>query len=160
MPERSSLEIAADVLGRIPSGCSVLTAANAGRSSGMIVSWVQQASFEPLLLSVAIRRGRPMLEMLDVSGRFVLNPLGDDPKPMLRHFARGFRLDEPAFDGLSCRQCEYGVILEDALGYLECMIESHREAGDHWLYLARPVRAGMSNAGEAYVHTRKSALIY
>ena len=150
----------AEVLGKLPSGCSILTARHEGRSTGMLASWIQQASFEPLLLTVAVKRGRLLVELVEGSGRFVVNILGSDPKAMFRHFAMGFGPDEPAFEGLPCRETEFGTILDDALGFLECTVQLRTEVGDHWLYVAEPVSGGASAESEPYVHIRKSGRSY
>ena len=88
-------------IGRIPSGCSILTVQHAGRSTGLLVSWVQQAAFDPPSISVAVKRGRPAEGLIDGSGRFVLNLVGEDPKPMFKRFGKGFSLEEDAFAGLA-----------------------------------------------------------
>ena len=55
----STLDPIAAVLGRTPSGIFVLTARAAdGRETGMLASWVQQASFEPPMVTVAVNRKR------------------------------------------------------------------------------------------------------
>ena len=149
-----------EVVGRIPSGCCILTARDASRQTGMLLSWMQQASFQPLLLSMAIRMGRPILELLEASKACTLNLLGEEPREMLRHFGRGFQIDEAAFVGLACAEVQSGVVLKDAIGYLECSIESRLAAGDHWLYLVCPERGRLLQAGSPYVHLRKSALTY
>ncbi len=150
----------AEVLGKLPSGCSILTAKHEGQSTGLLASWIQQASFEPLLLTVAVKCGRPLVELVEGSGRFVVNILGSDPKAMFSHFGKGFGPDEPAFEGLTCRETEFGTVLDDALGFLECMVQFRIEAGDHWLYVAEPVSGGVCAEGEPYVHTRKSGRSY
>lgn len=159
MSKAADNDIAA-VLGKIPSGCAVLTATHDGEASGMLVSWVQQASFEPLLLTVAIKAGRPILDLMDASGRFVLNLIGQDPKTMFQHFGKGFAPGEPAFEGLACRESSYGVILELSLGYLECVVESRMQAGDHWLYVGKPISGASLGTMEPFVHIRKSARSY
>ena len=153
-------ELVAKILGSLPSGCSILTATHAGRSSGMLTSWIQQASFEPLLLTVAIKQGRPILDLIEKSRRFVLNLLGSDPDKLLRHFASGFGLGEPAFEGLSCRHTQHGVVVDDALGYLECDVWTTVRTGDHDLFIAQAVSAGSGVHGAPYVHIRKTALKY
>src|SRR5687768_64119 len=86
-------------LGQIPSGGSILTARDGERVTGMLASWVQQASFESPAITVAVRHGRPVQELIEASGHFVLNLIGEDRGPMFKHFSRGFGPDEPAFQG-------------------------------------------------------------
>lgn len=159
MSKETDSEIAA-VLGKIPSGCAVLTAAHDNQASGMLVSWVQQASFEPLLLTVAIKAARPILDLMDASGRFVLNLIGQDPAKMFQHFGKGFAPGEPAFEGLANHESSCGIILEQTLGYLECVVESRTQAGDHWIYVGKPISGGLLGGTEPYVHVRKSARSY
>ena len=146
-----------EVLARIPSGCSILTSAHQGQSTGMLASWVQQASFQPLMLSVAIKHVRPILELIDGSGAFVLNLLGIDPSEMFKHFGGGFGPGEDAFVGLETRKCEEGVILDGAMGYLACKVASKANAGDHWIYFGEVVKGGFLQLDEPYVHSRKTA---
>src|SRR5690554_1181470 len=62
----------AQALGQIPSGCFVMTAAHGGKATGILASWVQQASFDPPMVTVAVKHGRPIQELLESSGHFVL----------------------------------------------------------------------------------------
>ncbi len=155
-----NMETIGEAVGMIPSGCSILTVEHAGRSTGLLVSWVQQASFEPLSLSVCVKRGRPAQELIDAAGRFVLNVLSDDPSAMFKHFGKGFSLDEEAFDGLATEPWEYGPMLTDCVAHLGCTVTQKIAVGDHDLYVVA-VAAGKST-GEAtpYVHLRKSGLSY
>src|SRR3954468_23702884 len=104
-------------LGRIPSGCAILTVQHRGQSTGVLVSWFQQASFEPPAISVALRKGRPAAELVERSGRFLLNLVGSDSTPMFRHFGRGFSLDEDAFAGLEFEPTDYGTLIRSCLAH-------------------------------------------
>ena len=59
----------AQALGRIPSGLFVLTVRNGAKETGMLASWVQQCSFDPPRLTIAIRQGRDVLEWLEDGAR-------------------------------------------------------------------------------------------
>lgn len=85
----------ARALGQVPSGCFVMTVSNAGKATGLLTSWVQQASFEPPMVTVAVKVGRPVEQLLAASGKFVLNHIGENPLAMFRHFGRGFRRMSP-----------------------------------------------------------------
>jgi len=155
-----SKEIVGAAVAMIPSGCSILTVTHKHRSTGMLVSWVQQVSFEPLLLCVCVKRGRPAQELIDAAGRFVLNVVGDDPSAMFKHFGKGFSLDEEAFDGVATQHSEYGPVLTDCVAHLGCAVTQKVAAGDHDLYIVT-VEAGRATEGaKPYVHLRKSGLSY
>jgi flavin reductase (DIM6/NTAB) family NADH-FMN oxidoreductase RutF len=147
-------------IGRIPSGCAILTVAQGGRSTGLLVSWVQQASFEPPSVTVCIRKGRPAAELIDGSQRFLLNVIGDDPTAMFRHFGRGFSLEDDAFRGMQTEPTEFGVLLSSCIAYLGCRVTQKVAVGDHDLYVAEVVTGGVNGAGKPYVHIRSSGLSY
>lgn len=156
----SSMEAIGRALAAIPSGCSILTCRAEAWSTGLLASWIQQASFDPPLISVAIKKGRPVEGLLERSGRFVVNVLGPEPKALLRHFARGFDLSDDAFSGLAVRPTEYGVELEEVVAHLACEVTDKLAAGDHVLYLARVREAARREELDPYVHVRKSGLSY
>ena len=109
-------EIIGIALGRIPSGCAILTATHDGKSTGLLVSWVQQASFEPLMLTVCIKEERPATKLIAGSGRFLLNVIGEDPTAMFKHFGKGFSPDEDAFAGLTVRSTGFGPAISSVTG--------------------------------------------
>ncbi|MCG3136542.1 MAG: putative diflavin flavoprotein A 5 [Phycisphaerae bacterium] len=150
----------AQVIGSIPSGCAVLTARSGSQSTGILASWIQQASFQPILLSVAIKQHRPIEQLIKTSGRLLLNIINGDPKPIFKHFAQGFAPDQPAFTGLETDESDYGVILNKCLGYVGGRVVNQIVTGDHHLYIVQPETARIIMGGEAYVHTRKSASNY
>jgi len=147
-------------LALLPSGCCILTACGPGRKTGMLASWVQQAAFDPPMVSVAVKRGRPIEELIHQSSRFVLNVLGEDPKPLFRHFGAGFGLEQDAFAGLAHLETGYGVELEAAAGTLSCMVTHVTSAGDHNLYLGQVAEAKAKPGARPYVHVRKNGLSY
>src|SRR6185369_15859691 len=92
------------VLGRIPSGIFILTVGDGtGRETGMLCSWVQQASFQPPTVTIALRSDRYVNDWLTASKAAVLNLVGESEKQFLVHFGRGFKQDEPAFSGIEIK---------------------------------------------------------
>jgi flavin reductase (DIM6/NTAB) family NADH-FMN oxidoreductase RutF len=148
-------------LGRVPSGLFVLTARRGAAETGMLASWVQQCSFEPPRVSVALARGRELAAWLVEGAVFTLNILDDTQTDMIVHFGRGFALDQPAFEGLEVeRGPEGGPVLTDALAFLECRVVSRCTAGDHDLLIAEVARGRMLSEGQPMVHVRKSGAHY
>jgi len=147
-------------VGLIPSGCSILTVADGDRRTGMLVSWVQQVSFEPPAVSVCVKRGRPAQDLIDAAGRFVLNIVDENPTPMFKHFGKGFGLDEEAFEGVDVASSDHGPVLTACAGQLGCRVTDKVLAGDHDLYVATVEAAAASPDARPYVHLRKSGLTY
>jgi flavin reductase (DIM6/NTAB) family NADH-FMN oxidoreductase RutF len=125
----------------------------------MLASWVQQAAFEPPAVSVAIKKGRPIVEYIDESRAFVVNVIGESTGPMFKHFGKGFGPGEEAFAGLSIHELPEGLVLDDCIAHLAVRVLSRAEAGDHWVYVAQITQGGASDAAP-YVHLRKNGLSY
>ncbi len=147
-------------LGRIPSGCSILTVVHEGRSTGVLVSWVQQATFDPPAVTVCLKHGRPAKQLIDASERFLLNVIGEDYNPLFKHFGKGFSLKENAFDGLSVRETAFGPLIESCIAHLGCQVANKVPVGDHDLYVGEVVAAGVVEGARPYTHFRRSGLAY
>jgi flavin reductase (DIM6/NTAB) family NADH-FMN oxidoreductase RutF len=147
-------------LGRIPSGCFVVTASDAGNSTGVLASWVQQAGFDPPAVTVAIRHGRPIRDLIDRSGRFVVNTLGEDCTHILKRFAAGVDPDEPVFQGLRSRTEPAGVVLEDAISSLSCRVIGELDAGDHTVYVGTVIDGDVRRSNPPCVRIRTNGFNY
>jgi flavin reductase (DIM6/NTAB) family NADH-FMN oxidoreductase RutF len=151
----------ASALGRIPSGIFVLTLARAQVETGMLASWVQQCSFEPPQVSVAIRREREINTLLGDGMAFTLNILEASQTDMIVHFGRGFSLTQDAFAGLEVRrEPAKAPVLTEALGYLECTVVGRFPAGDHDLVIGRVLAGELLDEGQPMIHIRKNGLHY
>ncbi len=157
----AATDAVARALGRIPSGCSILTVVAGDRRTGVLVSWVQQAAFEPPMVSVGVKKGRPVESLIDESKQFVLNLLGENPSAMFKHFGRGFALEDEAFAGLAVETVPGGVAIPDRVARLSVAVRHKVDAGDHWLYVGEIIDAdGGADGAKPYVHLRKNGLSY
>ena len=161
----SSRETMGAVLGRVPSGVFILTAGDGkGGETGMLASWVQQASFEPPMVTVAVNRKRYLNDWLKENPHAALSLVGESQTQFLKHFGRGFEPDQPAFEGVETVRGEFGVpVLAEALGYLEGKVVGQVEAGDHMVYLLELTGAGKWDALDTekpMVHIRKNGFSY
>lgn len=153
------------VLGRTPSGVFILTATDGqGHSTGMLASWVQQASFEPPAVTVAVNAKRYLNDWLKASPKFGLNLVAEGQGVFLKHFGRGFEPDQPAFDGMQTAKSPLGLpVLTEAAGYLEGTVTGQMEAGDHVIYLLQIQHAQAGDQiseTKPMVHIRKNGFGY
>jgi flavin reductase (DIM6/NTAB) family NADH-FMN oxidoreductase RutF len=164
MSESSRGEVSpiGQALGRLPSGIYILTARRGDRATGMLASWVQQAGFEPPMLTVAVRSDRYVGEWIEGSGRFTLSQVAAGHKPLLRHFARGFAPEEDAFDGLAIRsEAPGGPVLAESLAWLDAEVAGSIESGDHRIFLARVVGgAVLDDQAHPMTHVRRNGFHY
>lgn len=159
------LEAIGPVLGRTPSGVFILTASDgAGQSTGMLASWVQQASFDPPTVTVAVNAKRYLNDWLKSSPQIALNLVGESQSVFLKHFGRGFEPNQPAFEGLETSEAANGaVVLNDAIGYLAGEVTSQVVVGDHIVYVIAITEAGSGaelDAEKPMVHIRKNGFKY
>lgn len=160
-----SVDAIGPVLGRTPSGVFILTARHSdGRETGTLVSWVQQASFSPPMVTVAVNRKRFLVDWLTDSPRLVLNLVGESQKEFLKHFGAGFGPDEPAFAGLAVERSSTGLpVLSQALGYLEGTVTAKMDTGDHVIYAIEITAGGCGptlSETKPMVHIRKNGFNY
>lgn len=153
------------VLGRIPSGLSILTAADGdGNETGMLASWVQQASFEPPVITVAVHKKRYLNDWLKTGSQIAVSLIGESNGDYLKHFGKGFEPGEPAFKGLEVAKSPAGMtVLTDTLGYLEARITGEITPGDHVIYTAEVTAAGAGpilESDKPFVHIRKNGFGY
>ncbi len=158
--EESLKQQIAQPLGQIVSGCFVLTAAHGGKSTGILASWVQQAGFEPPAVTVAVKKNRPIRDLIEKSGHFVLNTIGEDSAAVFKRFAKGFDTDDAAFDGLTTRTAPTGVIIDDCLAHLGCRVTGQIDVGDHVVYLGQIIAGSQHREAKPRVHCRNNGLSY
>lgn len=143
-------------LGRLPSGLYILTIGEGAGATGMLASWVQQASFEPPMVSLAIKAGRPVQQRIEAGEPFVLNIVPDGDKQFLKHFGKGFEPGEPAFEGVDLAATSVGVpALSGALASLECRCADAVDAADHRVIVAHVTGGELRNDGGPMVHIRR-----
>jgi flavin reductase (DIM6/NTAB) family NADH-FMN oxidoreductase RutF len=151
----------AAALGRVPSGIFVLAAGRGELETAMLASWVQQCSFDPPQVSVAVRRDRDIHDVLADGESFTLNIVPIHATEFLKHFGKGFEPGEPAFTGFAVeRTADGGAVLTAALAHLECRVVGRCDAGDHDLFIARVVAGRLHADDKPMVHVRKSGLRY
>jgi flavin reductase (DIM6/NTAB) family NADH-FMN oxidoreductase RutF len=154
-------ESLAAALGRIPSGLFVLTLRHGENETGMLASWVQQCSFDPPQVSVAVNKQRDVLEWLTDGAPFVLNVIPEGGKALVSHFGKGFEPGQPAFTGLEVtRERETPPVLSASHAYLVCRVVNRVDAGDHVLVIARLTAGAVLHDGKPTVHVRKNGLRY
>ena len=150
----------AQALGRVIGSLCVATLCRDNRCSGILTSWVGQASFSPPGIMLSLPATDPVFGDLPKGTSFVLNILKEG-RSVRRHFSSQ-RSSQDAFTQVAAQLGDDGhPILADALAYLECTVQNHIPTGDHQLIYAK-VEAGqlLAEAGVTAIHHRKSGSQY
>lgn len=148
-------------LGRIPSGLFVLTVSAGGTETGMLASWVQQCSFTPPRVSVAVAKERWVLPHLTDGAAFTVHVLPEGEKKLVAHFGKGFAPDAPAFVGLDVtRTAEGAPVLSAAHAHVACRVAARFDAGDHVLVIGDVVGGAVLHDARPATHVRRSGAHY
>lgn len=140
------------VLGRFASGVTVLTARDTkGRDHGMTVSAFCSASLVPPLVLACIDRSADMHDILRSATHFGVSILTDEQEALSRRFAE---LEAGRFDGIGYSRAESGVVLlDDALGHMDCRCVDRYDAGDHAICVGE-VEWARSHQGKPLLYYR------
>lgn len=145
-------------LGRISGGLYIITAQKGDVSGAMLASWVTQASFKPLGLTIAVAKDRAIESMMHAGDKFVLNVLEEgNYQTLMRHFLKRFAPGADRFAGVKTQPATNGSpILTDSLAYMECEVVSRMELSDHHIVYAIVDNGRVSNPDALpAVHHRK-----
>jgi flavin reductase (DIM6/NTAB) family NADH-FMN oxidoreductase RutF len=113
------------------------------------VSWVSQGSFDPPLVTAAIKKQSDLHETIEKSRLFNVNIVGKDDRDMLSKFAKDSEIDGNKINGYAFTEGENGVpVLEDVPAYIECKVIEDVTHGDHSIFVAE-VTGGNTRNEEA-----------
>jgi flavin reductase (DIM6/NTAB) family NADH-FMN oxidoreductase RutF len=133
-----------DVLGHYPTGVALITAIDdSGTPVGMIVGSFTSVSMDPPLIAYLPSKGSFAYSRISTASHFVINVLSAAQENLCRTFAS--RVDDK-WSGVSWHSAPNGApVLDEAVAWIECSVESVIEAGDHFIVLGRVVELAVVN---------------
>ena len=145
-------------LGKVASGLYVVTTKFEDKEDAVLASWVNQCSFEPPAITIALATLRSARLLVEASEAFIVNVLPKEDMALLKYFSRP---PEEIFKGVKTRKGFNGIkILSDAVSYLECEVAHSMQAGDHVLYVGEIVGGKNLKGGDPYIHVRDNGFNY
>lgn len=152
----------AQAVGHIPSGLFIVSSQKEDVRDGYLASWIQQVSFEPLLVAIAIKPGRPAYDLIKEKNTFCINVVGDHDKNYLKHFWKGYDPNNNPWDQLDSKIGENGgLILESAKSSIECKMVDCYSPGDHEIVIAEVLASYIhQEQAKPATHIRKSGKDY
>lgn len=129
----------------IQYGLQVLTSADGEDLAAAGVNWLSQASFEPPLIMVAVKRDNDSHAIIERSGVLAINVLGDDQLEIGKTF---FRTTKVEGDTLNGYRFERGPatgcpLLVDLPFWFEGRVTDTVARGDHTIFVAEVLEAGV-----------------
>lgn len=146
----------------ISYGMYLVSSRTQDRLNGQIANTVFQITSEPKTIGISINRENLTHQFITESRLFNLSILEQDtPLPFIGTFGFKSGRDTDKFAGVNYRKSENGapIVLDHALGYLECRVISQLEVGTHTLFVGEVTGGEILKEGEpltyAYYHAVK-----
>ncbi len=145
-------------VGRIIGSLCVLTTCNNNQHSGVLTSWISQATFNPPGIMLAVDPAQNSDLIRNPGDKLVLNILNEG-RSVRRNF---LSQSTDSFDNLTTKTATNGcLIIEEALAYLECTVQNKIESGDRTLiYAVIDQGEVLENHGVTAIQHRKSGSHY
>jgi flavin reductase (DIM6/NTAB) family NADH-FMN oxidoreductase RutF len=133
-------------LGAMTYGIYVLTSSHEDKINAMIASWVSQVSYDPLLIMVAVHTHRYSHQLIDQGGCLALHVLARNQADLLKRFKGSD--PQAKFAALQWQRGKTGCpILADCIAYFEGRVVDRLRPGNHTLFIAEVVAAGLMGEG-------------
>jgi len=135
-------------MGAFATGVTIITLDLDGEVHGMTANAVASVSLDPLLVLVCVGHIAQTHGYIHAKKRFGINILAERQRPISEYYARPVEVRVHAEQGREQVRAEaeaaarfdrtaHGTpVLHGALAYLECKLQSAREAGDHTIFIA------------------------
>ena len=146
-------------VGHIPSGLFIVCANTRPHIQGFLASWIQQVSFDPLLISLAVKSDRPITKAIYSGDVFTVNVVGES-RDFLKYFW-GKAIDDPFSEISHFFTPNKGVAIKKAKSWMDCRFVEKVSPGDHDLLIARVLASGVQDeSGKPMIHIRKTGRDY
>ena len=126
-------------MGAFATGVTIITVNLDDEVHGMTANAVTSVSLDPMLVLVCVDHSTRTHAHLHAKKRFGINVLCEDQMAISEYYARPERSHEHAEAEAGARfdRTRHGTpMLDGALAFLECRLESVQEAGDHSIFIA------------------------
>lgn len=141
------------VLGHFCSGVTIVTASEAGEPVGFTAQSFSSVSLDPPLVLVCPAKSSSSWPRMRVTGAFCINILAEDQEALCRSFAtRG--ADKFAGVGWSPSSATGSPVLDGALAWIDCRLETEHDAGDHTIVVGRVVDLDVADGGRPLLFYR------
>ncbi len=132
------------VLRLITYGLYVATSRDAEHYGSGTVNWLSQSSFAPPLVMAGIQRDSSLHQAISTSRAFAIHIVGKNQKDLATAFFKTARVEGDRLNGY---RFEIGItgapVLLDPPAWFECRVVDEVRRGDHTIFVAEVVAAGI-----------------
>lgn len=129
------------VLGHFATGITIITAMDGGEPVGLAANSFTSVSLDPPLVLFCAAKTSTTWPRIQRAGHFTVNVLDEDQEDLCRAFATP---GADRFGQIGWRLGSQGPILDDVHAFLDCVVESEHDAGDHVIVVGRVHDLGLT----------------
>lgn len=143
-------------------GLSVLTANDGDEYAAAGINWISQASFDPPLVMVALKTDSDSHALVERTGAFAVNVLGEDQLDVAKAFFRTTTVEGGTLNGYRFEPAPTtgAPLLTDLAYWFEARVTDTVERGDHTVFVAEVVDAGVRDDGVTPLSLRATGMSY
>lgn len=157
MPESVDGETLRQVMRRVPSPVTVVTAASHEEARGITIGSFTSVALEPPLVCFNVNHGAQMHDLLLAAPRFAVHVLSEQQAPLAEHFAVPDRTGAEQFRDVPHTIDAHGVpILEGSTVVLHCVHHDVFTAGDKSIVVGRVVDVDVNEDGGAVLYYKQT----
>jgi len=134
-----------EVLRMISYGVYVLTSKNGDDYGSATVTWVSQASFDPPMISVCLKKNSGAYLVVKERKEFILHMLSEEQKRLASNFFKSASLDGDKINGEKFQLIDDLPVLLDTPSRIHCSVLEILENGDHSLFLSEVNKVYLKN---------------
>jgi flavin reductase (DIM6/NTAB) family NADH-FMN oxidoreductase RutF len=113
------------------------------------INWISQSSFTPPWVMVAIKADSTLHRAIANSRKFIVHVVGKDQKELATAFFRGAELSGDRLNGYRLESRSDAIpLLTDPPAWFECLVTNDVRGGDHTIFVAEVVDAGVRRDAE------------
>jgi flavin reductase (DIM6/NTAB) family NADH-FMN oxidoreductase RutF len=143
-------------------GLSVLTAVDGDEYAAAGINWISQASFEPPLVMVALKADSDSCAVVTRAGAFAVNVLGEEQVDVAKAFFRSTVVEGDTLNGYRFEPgpATGAPLLADLAYWFEARVTDTVARGDHSVFVAEVVEAGVRDEGVTPLSLRATGMNY
>jgi 3-hydroxy-9,10-secoandrosta-1,3,5(10)-triene-9,17-dione monooxygenase reductase component len=141
-----------NVLGHFGSGVAIITSVDGDEPVGMAVQSFSSLSLDPPYVFFAPAKTSTSWPRIRDTGRFCANILSEDQEELSRGFAIS---GGDKFGGVTWHESGNGSpILDGCLAWIDCVIETEHDGGDHSIVVGRVLELDVERDGRPLLFFR------
>jgi flavin reductase (DIM6/NTAB) family NADH-FMN oxidoreductase RutF len=142
-------------------GLYVLTAVDGDDVSAAGVNWLSQASFEPPLVMAAVKADSGAAAIISRTATFAVNVLAEDQLDIGKAMFRSTTVEADTVNGYAFERSANGnLLLVDTPYWFECRVTDTVARGDHTVFVAEVIDAGVRDADRVPLLLRATGMNY